>query len=680
MDLTAPVAKLPMIGSIYERRLAKLGIYTIEDLLFHFPFRYEDFSLISKVQNLQAGEIITIQGKILSIKNEFTRNRKFIQKATVEDETGKVDVVWFNQTYLTKTLPPQTAVSLSGKVDIFRKQLAFVSPAWEILQESETIHTGRLVPIYPETHGLSSKWLRAKIKQLLKIYESDIKEYLPALLIEKHAFLPLSQAIAQIHFPQNFDQAQKARERMMFDEMLIVHLKSLLRKKNWEEKRISQPFAISKFKGEIQRFWQSLPFRLTSAQNRAVKEIFADLARAKAMNRLLEGDVGSGKTVVAAIGMYLAFLNNLQSILMAPTEILANQHFTTISKLLTPFGVNVALQTGSRKTAKNSNDPDIIVGTHALLSKSLTIDKLGFIVIDEQHRFGVEQRALLLQKGSSKMTPHTLTMTATPIPRTVALTMYGDLDLSYLDEMPIGRLMVKTWVVPPVKREGAYKWINEQLVKTHAQVFIICPFIEESESQTTVKAAKKEYERLKQDVFIDHRLGLLHGKMKSKEKEKVMEDFKKQNLDMLVATPVVEVGIDIPGATIIVIEGSERFGLAQLHQLRGRVGRNDKQSYCLLFTETESAQSLTRLKSMERICVGAELAQLDLTLRGPGELTGTKQHGVPVLKIASFSDASLIEKTRIEAKALLKRDPQLKQTGLLKEKLKTYTIQAVEPN
>lgn len=678
--MATPIGKVAMIGSIYERRLAKLDIYTIEDLLFHFPFRYEDFSTISKVSQLQAGETVTVQGKVKTIKNEFTRNRKFIQKAAIDDETGSIDVVWFNQTYLTKTLPPQTAVSLSGKVDIFRKQLAFVSPAWEILQQSETIHTARLVPIYPETYGLSSKWLRAKIKQLLSLYENDIREYLPALIVEKHGFLPFSQAIAQIHFPQNFNQAQKARERLAFDEMLLIHLKSLLRKKDWGEKRISQPFAIAKFKREIQRFWQSLPFRLTGGQNRAVKEIFADLAKDRPMNRLLEGDVGSGKTVVAAIGMYLAFLNGRQSVLMAPTEILANQHFDTISRLLTPFGVTVALQTGSRKTAKNSTDFDIIVGTHALLSKSLAIDKLGLIVIDEQHRFGVEQRALLLKKSSSKTTPHTLTMTATPIPRTVALTMYGDLDLSYLDEMPLGRLLIKTWVVPPVKREGAYKWIGEQIVKTQAQVFIICPFIEESESQTTVRAATKEYERLKQDIFRDYRLGLLHGKMKAKEKEKVMEDFKKQSLDIMVATPVVEVGIDIPGATIIVIEGSERFGLAQLHQLRGRVGRNDKQSYCLLFSETESGQSLNRLKSMERISVGAELAQLDLTLRGPGELTGTKQHGIPMLKIASFSDAGLIEKTRIEAKALLKNDPELEKTGLLKEKLKTYTIQVVEPN
>lgn len=693
MDLSTPIGKLPTIGPVYVRRLAKLDIYTVNDLLSHFPFRYDDFSLISKIARVQEGEIVTIQGKITSIKNEFTRGHRFIQKANVSDETGSIDVVWFNQTYLTRSLPAGTPVSLAGKVSTFKNQRALVSPAFEIFDppvfdpESSirmaggtTIHTGRLVPIYPETYGVSSKWLRTKIYQILAQYLSQLVEYLPDEMVKRHQLMHYADAIEHIHFPQNQHEATLSRERLAFDEFFLMHVSSLLRRSNWEQKRQAKALSIAKFTREISTFWERLPFELTNAQKQAVKVLFADLAKQRPMNRLLEGDVGSGKTVVAAIGMYLAYLNGLQSVLMAPTQILANQHFDTISKLLTPLGVNVHLITGGKKLEVRSKKLDILIGTHALLSDSVKLKKLAFIVIDEQHRFGVEQRGLLLQKGGATHTPHVLTMTATPIPRTVALTMYGDLDFSYLDEMPKGRVTVKTWVVPPFKRGGAYNWIVDKIIKEDAQVFIICPFIEESETQTTVKAAKKEYELLKRTVFKNQRLGLLHGKMKAKEKEKEMNSFRDQKLDILVATPVVEVGIDIPSATIIIIEGSERFGLAQLHQLRGRVGRSTMQSYCLLFTDSQNHETLRRLKYLEHNHVGAQLAQFDLTLRGPGELTGTRQHGTPDLKIASFSDSLLIEKTRKEAVLLFKKDPMLKTLSPLKEKLKTFTIQTIEPN
>jgi ATP-dependent DNA helicase RecG len=397
------------------------------------------------------------------------------------------------------------------------------------------------------------------------------------------------------------------------------------------------------------------------------------------MNRLLQGDVGSGKTVVATIAMYLAYLNGYQSVLMAPTEILANQHYQTVSSLLTPFGVKVGLVTGTKKLdhktsgSKNNinnvlnsqssqvaqaevvttdliTDLDILIGTHALLYNKKRLRNLGLVVIDEQHRFGVNQRSLLRQKGKN---PHVLTMTATPIPRTVALTMYKDLNLSYLDEMPKGRKIIKTWLVPLEKRGKAYEWIRKQVQQTNSQAFIICPFIEISETMQTVKAATAEYERLKKEIFPDLRIGLLHGKMKSKDKNAVLQDFKKGKYHILVATPVVEVGIDIPNATIIVIEASERFGLAQLHQLRGRVGRGEKQSFCLLFTESKNEQTLAKLKELERIHIGAELAELDLRLRGPGEIYGTLQSGIPNLKIASFSDVILIEQTRKAAEMIL---------------------------
>jgi ATP-dependent DNA helicase RecG len=441
------------------------------------------------------------------------------------------------------------------------------------------------------------------------------------------------------------------------------------RKLNWNKNLVSNPYSVEKFRDKIENFIIKLPFKLTNAQKRVIEEIFDDLAKSKPMNRLLEGDVGSGKTVVSAIAMYLSYLNGFQSVLMAPTEILAQQHYKTILQLLTPLKIKIGFATGNEK--KKIDDFDVMVGTHAVLEKGISFEKLGLVVIDEQQRFGVEQRALIRGKGKN---PHLLTMTATPIPRTIALTLYGDLDLSILDEMPVGRKQIKTWLVPPEKRNNAYSWIEKQIVDTKSQVFIVCPFIEESETMQTVKAASKEFENLKNNVFKNLKLGLLHGKMKAKEKEGVLEKFRTGKIDILVATPVVEVGIDIPNATIIVIEASERFGLAQLHQLRGRVGRGDKQSYCLLFTESLNPQTLERLKAMEKHNFGAELAELDLKLRGPGEIYGTMQHGRKMLKIASFSDFDLIQKVKREAEKIF---PNLKNYPELLEKLKRINLKQI---
>lgn len=676
---------------MYARRLEKLGIQTIEDFLYHIPFRYEDYCLISKIADVQPGEIVTIQGTIAEIKNQYTRRFKSIQKAKIEDETGIIEVVWFNQPFLTKHMQAGDKISLSGKIELFAKKLVLQSPEYEVIN-GETIHTGRLVPIYPETRGVSSKWLRRQVATILQNQTQNIFEYLPDSTISVYGLLRLQKAIQQVHFPESLELAQKAKYQLAFNELFLLQLAALKRRKEWEKNLVGTPFQISRFKKNIEKFWEKLPFELTNAQKRAVKEIFADLAAKKPMNRLLEGDVGSGKTVVSAIAMYLAHLNGFQSVLMAPTEILAQQHYRTIINLLEPFGVKVGLATGSKRTGiknkesrikgrKNRNSLfiihnstfDILIGTHALLSEKINFENLGLVVIDEQQRFGVEQRAVIRAKGKN---PHLLTMTATPIPRTVALTLYGDLDLSYLDEMPKGRKIVKTWLVPPQKREGAYEWIKKQIAKGD-QVFIICPFIEESESMQTVKAATSEFNRLKKDVFPNLTLGLLHGKLKSKEKDKVLQEFRNGKIDILVATPVVEVGIDIPNATIILIEASERFGLAQLHQLRGRVGRGDKQSYCLLFTESKSQYSHKRLKAMETMYVGAELAELDLKLRGAGELYGTKQHGAQELKIASFSDFKLIETTKREAEKIF---PSLSSYPSLLKKLNQYATKQVSPD
>ena len=672
MSLQTPIESAGRIYKMYARRLEKLNIKTLEDFLYHIPFRYDDFSLISKINRVQAGEIVTIQGEVSQISNEFTKNFKRLQKAEIADDSGTIEVVWFNQPYLTRVIHKGDLISLSGKIDWFSRKLVMQSPEYEIISNSPTIHTGRLVPVYPETRGITSKWLRRQIYKLINDNRENFNEYLPDSIIKDNSLISTKTAIEQIHFPKILENAEESRQRLSFDELFLLQLSAMERKLNWSKNLVSNAYSISEFKEKIEKFWEKLPFKLTNAQKRVVDEIFKDLALEKPMNRLLEGDVGSGKTVVSAIAMFLSFLNGFQSVLMAPTEILANQHFNTINNLLSPFKTKVGLATASQKT--KVKDFDVMIGTHAVLEKGISFDKLGLVVIDEQQRFGVEQRAIIRSKGKN---PHLLTMTATPIPRTIALTLYGDLDLSLLDEMPHGRKQIKTWLVPPEKRNSAYKWIESQLSTHNSQLFVVCPFIEESETMQTVKAASREFENLKDHVFKNLKLGLLHGKMKSKEKDEVLSKFREGKIDILVATPVVEVGIDISNATIIVIEASERFGLAQLHQLRGRVGRGDKQSYCLLFTESKNPQTRNRLKAMEKHNFGAELAELDLQLRGPGEIYGTMQHGRKFLKIASFSDFDLIQKVRREAEKIF---PNLKNYPLLLEKLKNINLKKVSPD
>ena len=695
MNLQTAIVKGGNSFKLYARRLEKLGIKTFEDFLYHIPSRYEDYSLISKIGQMQAGEIVTVKGRVSEIKNEYTKGFKNLQKAKITDETGTVDVVWFNQPYLTRTIHKNDQISLAGKVDWFLHKLVLQSPEYELINSLTAIHTGRLVPVYPQTRGISSKWLRRQIYNIIKDSKQNLIEYLPDSVRKGNSLLSINDAIEQIHFPDNLENAEKSKQRLAFDELFLLQLSSMQRRSTWEKTLKSNPYSISKHQKEIEHFWKKLPFTLTNAQKRTVGEIFRDLAGRKPMNRLLEGDVGSGKTVVCAIAMFLSHLNGFQSVFMAPTEILAQQHYNTISNLLFSFGIKVQLFTSNSKikkikderlkikesdrksliiNRKSSINFDIAVGTHSVLFDKVKFENLGLVVIDEQQRFGVEQRAKIRRKGKN---PHLLTMTATPIPRTIALTMYGDLDLSILDEMPKGRKHIKTWLVEPEKRISAYGWIEKQIKETKNQVFIICPFIEESETMQGVKAAVKEYERLKKKVFKNLKLGLLHGRLKSKEKDEVLGKFRNKRIDILVATPVVEVGIDIPNATIILIEASERFGLSQLHQLRGRVGRGDKQSYCLLFTESKNPQTAQRLKAMERMNVGEALAELDLKMRGPGEIYGTMQHGRKVLKIASFSDFELIKKTRRCAQKIF---PKLNKYPLLIEKIKTINLKQVSPD
>lgn len=674
MDLQTPVKQASRTYKMYASRLEKLGIEKLEDFLYHIPFRYQDYSLISKIEKAQAGEVITIKGKVISAKNNYLKKFKKVQKVIISDETGEIELTWFNQPYLLNSIKEGVEVSVSGRIEKFGNKKSMTSPDYEILTEGiKNIHTGRIIPIYPETKGVTSKWLRRHVFELLE-KNKVTEDFLPKEIVLKNNFMNLDEAIKKIHFPSSLEEVEKAKKRLAFNEVFVTQLNSLLRRKEWKENVKTTPFNINRFKTKLNKVIKELPFQLTIGQKKAVEEILNDLKKDTAMNRLLEGDVGSGKTVVAAIAMFAAHLNGFQSVLMAPTEILAGQHFKSIKEILSPFNVNIALKTASTAKGQKGMPEDIIIGTHSVIYKDTSFSKLGLVVIDEQHRFGVEQRALLRKKGKN---PHLLTMTATPIPRTIALTMYGDLDVSYLDELPKGRKKIKTWLVPSKKRNSAYAWIEKEIKENLSQAFIICPFIEESESMSTVKAATKEFETLKKEIFPNLKLGLLHGKLKGKEKDEILEKFKDKEFDILVATPVVEVGIDIPNATIIVIEASERFGLAQLHQLRGRVGRGEKQSYCLLFTESLLDKTTIRLKSMETVNSGTELAEIDLKLRGPGQIFGTMQHGRKVFKIADFSDYSIIKKAREEAELMVEK---LDNHLLLKEKIQKGNISSINPD
>ncbi len=676
LTLQSPVQYVPRIGPRMAKLLEKLGAITVEDLLYYVPFRYDDFSLILPIARVRPGETVTISGTVISIKNAITKTGKKLQEARVADQTDTMNVIWFNQPFLTRIIHEGDTIRLAGKVDWFGHKVIMSSPVYEITKTEGSrgsLHTGRFVPIYPETEGVTSKWLRGRIAYLLDTVLQQAREHLPIDIQQTNRLVSLREALASVHFPKTLDEGAQAKKRLAFDELFWLCLRSRHQRTLWEQTKHAPPITIPK--EDLAAFIQQLPFELTNDQKTVVNEICNDMTRATPMNRLFIGDVGSGKTVVAAIAMYVACRNGLQSVLMAPTQILAEQHYQTITKLLSQLGINAGLVTGIRiKNAGILHSP-ILIGTHALLSKSTTFKNVGLIVIDEQHRFGVEQRKLLQEKGKGEQTPHLLTMTATPIPRTVARTMFGNLDLSILTQMPTGRTKIKTWLVPKEKRENAYAWIKKQLRETGGQAFIICPLIEESETLATVKAVKSEYERLK-GIFSEFSLGLLHGRLKPKEKAGALERFRTQKDAILLATPVVEVGIDIPNAIIMLVEAAERFGLAQLHQLRGRVGRGSIASFCLMFTEAEDEITIKRLKSMETIHNGPQLAEVDLSLRGPGELFGSKQHGIPPLRIASFSDKTLIHDTQKAVDTLMQSDPLLATVPLLSEKLKEDRIQS----
>lgn len=651
MNLKDPVSTLPYVGESFTELLKKLSIETIDDLLHHIPSRLADYTNTVAIKDLKLNEKVTLTVELVSITNVRTKTGKVMQVASVTDNTAKLQVIWVGQPYLLKLLRPGMIISLFGELKFWGKQRAFVFPKFEILNSDVAPEKGKIMTSYPLTEGLNHTWISKRVKHVLdRIELEDFLEEEMRLEFTLHHF---KDALENIHFPKSEEAWLAARRRLAFNELLLLQLQNAIDK--MEYKQLNKAKKLELQKDYFEEFIKSLPFSLTSSQEKAIKEISRDLAKSSPMNRLLEGDVGSGKTVVAAFGVFVSFAGGSQSVFLAPTQVLAEQHFKTLQKLLSPFNLRISLITGDRVEGTLGR-ADLFVGTHALLYRPELYENTNFIVIDEQHRFGVKQRAKILEFAKKDgVTPHLLTMTATPIPRTVTLTMYGDLDLTSLDELPKGRKKIKTWVVPKAKRKAAYRWIEEQIVKDKVQVFVVCPLIEESEAETfsEVKAAAVEYEKLK-EIFPKLKIGLMHGRLKAQEKTEILENFRDKKLDILVTTPVVEVGVDIPNATIMMIEGADRFGLAQLHQLRGRVGRGEKQSYCLLFTETKSSDARKRLKTLETVHEGRKLAEIDLELRGPGEIFGVKQSGLPELRIASWTDIDLIKKTKSLATKIAK--------------------------
>jgi ATP-dependent DNA helicase RecG len=666
--IDSPVTVLKGVQSATARLLARLGIYTVRDALLFFPFRYDDFSDMRPIAELRPDVNQTVVGTVWDVDVRQTRNGRPMVTATITDSTGLITATWFNQEYLARQLHPGDPIVISGKPTAFNGRLTFTSPEWEPYDD-ELLHTGRIVPVYRSTEGLYRRTLRRIMHDAVERFADQMVEYLPEWVRRDARLVDLTTAIRQIHFPDSRADAARAAKRLAFDEFLLIQLGMLQRRRAWQEARQALPMIEGQ--GALDEFTSSLPFELTGAQKRVIEEILADIARPVPMTRLLQGDVGSGKTVVAAAALLVAVANGAQGAIMAPTEILAEQHYKNITRMferLTDTGRSpvVRLLKGStpRKEKQEiykgvaAGEVDIVVGTHALIQEGLTFKRLGLVVVDEQHRFGVLQRDALRQKGmEAGLMPHTLVMTATPIPRSLALTVYGDLEVSVLDEMPPGRRLIKTRWVDATRRQQAYDFIEKKVAEGR-QAFIICPLIEESE-KIEAKAAVAEYERLKTEVFPGRRLALLHGRMKPKEKEEVMAAFSRGETDILVSTSVVEVGIDVPNATVMLVEGADRFGLAQLHQFRGRVGRGQHQSYCILLADDPQGPAFERMQIIQDTHDGFRLAEADLEIRGPGEFFGTRQSGMPDLRMAKLSDMATLSLAREQARALFERDPDL---------------------
>lgn len=686
--LEAPVTVLHGIGPRNATTLSRLGLFTLRDMLYFLPRRYDDYSQLKPINRLRFGDEVTILATIESIyKRRLRENRPELVEAVVSDGSGALRLTWFGQPWIMKNLRLGSQYTFSGKVDQYLGRLVMSNPEAEPV-EHQQLSTNRIVPVYPSTAHITQRWLRKLMNQVVSYWAARTLDPLPEYILNATGLLPLQEALLQAHFPTSWEALKAARQRLAFDEILLLQLGVMQQKRAWQE-RSARSFETPPewLEGQLRR----VPFELTGAQQRALREALDDLASGRPMNRLLQGDVGSGKTLVAALTIAAVTRHGAQAALMAPTSILAEQHYKKLLELLTAPSLQPAIApTGEAEesfpsplpappldpgqirlltgAAREEEKRDIyaglengaiklVIGTHALIQEPVTFSDLELVVVDEQHRFGVEQRAALRAKGAN---PHLMVMTATPIPRSLALTVYGDLDLTVMDEMPPGRQTISTHILLPSERERAYQLIRAQ-VEGGFQAFIICPLVEESESGEA-KAAVEEHARLQNDIFPRFKLGLLHGRMKPEEKEDAMRGFHEGETQILVSTSVVEVGVDVPRATVMLIEGANRYGLAQLHQFRGRVGRGTQPSYCLLIPQEANSAENERLQAMATTNDGFVLAELDLKQRGPGEFLGRRQSGFGDLKLASLTDLRSIELARQQAHIILEKDPEVNAT------------------
>jgi ATP-dependent DNA helicase RecG len=653
------------VGTKLAQVLSKLNIYTLGDLLFHLPRRYEDRRQFRKIAHARPGDAVTVSGKLVTVDNVKVRNLT-LTKAYLDDGSGVLELVWYNQPYMKDTLNKlrNSQIVAYGIIKESPYGLQMETPEWEDLPDGadpdSLLSVNRIVPIYPLTEGIRQKRMRQIIWNAVQ-YAHLAPEILPRSVRERLGLMPIQQAIAQIHFPDSEQAIDPARQRLVFEEFFLMQLGvGMQRQRTRQERGIAMRIDADRLNEMLHRL---VPFELTNAQKRVIREIWSDMAQPHPMNRLLQGDVGSGKTIVAAAAILAAVDNQYQAAMMAPTEILAEQHYINLHRLFQPLGISVELLVGrlSNKQRQQARERIatgrgmVAVGTHALIQEGVEFARLGLAIIDEQHRFGVLQRAALRDKG---VMPHVLVMTATPIPRTLTLTLYGELDVSIIDELPPGRKPVRTHWKTPEERLKVYAGVRK-LMEEGRQAYVICPLIDESD-KLQVRAAEQMAEHLQKDVFPDLRVGLLHGRMKPAEKEAVMDAFRAGELDILVSTTVIEVGVDVPNAAAIVIEDADRFGLAQLHQLRGRVGRSEHQSYCVLIANPKSDDGQRRMDIMTRTNNGFLIAEEDLRIRGPGEIYGTRQSGMPSFRVADLvKDMRLLEVARQEAFHLLESDPDL---------------------
>ncbi|MDR7392854.1 MAG: ATP-dependent DNA helicase RecG [Armatimonadota bacterium] len=672
--LQQPVQYVRGVGPRLAQAFARLGIRTVEDLLYHVPRRYEDRSHFATLYGAAHDSFATFRVKVVRLREPQLRSPKKLTEVYVTDGTAVAVAKFWGRRHLDKVLSPGTEIVLWGRVRRERGQIEVESPEFERASEEEgTLHTGRVVPVHPATEQLSPRLVRRAVHAALEAFAQRVPELLPEDVRARYGLLPVREALWRVHFPDTVEEGDRARRTLAFAEFLELELALLLRRR--AVAAATKPHRYREDGGLLEAFLDTLPFQLTGAQRRAIEQIRRELYSPHPMNRLLQGDVGSGKTVVAAAAVVVCAGGGHQAAVMAPTEILAEQHYLTFRRFLEPVGVRVVLLTGGMRRSEREavlaevarGEADLVVGTHALLQEDVVFDRLALVVVDEQHKFGVAQRAALRAKGHE---PDVLVMTATPIPRTLALTLYGDLDVSVLDELPPGRHPVRTYHRFPDRRDRVYEFVRQQ-VQAGRQAYVVCPLVEESE-RVDASAAVELYERMRTQVFPDLRVGLLHGRMPVAEKDAVMEAFRRGEIQVLVATPVIEVGVDVPNATVMVVEDADRFGLAQLHQLRGRVGRSSHRSYCILISALPTDEARRRIDALVDTNDGFRIAQVDLELRGPGEFFGTRQHGLPEFRVADpIGDVALLERAREAAERILEEDPQLERPEhrVLRERL-----------